>query len=618
MRTQPLARPGRPLLPLAPLVTLALLGCNQNASQPPVSGAPSPTPNRTSALVVGPVQSAYLDALGPNLNLVPYTGNEKLDDYQMVIFDGDANTPTAVVAHPVITQALRSGKWVLGVDLSEAHKKEALGPILHASTCGSSAAYAVHAGYDANGRFQAQVVEPSRSVAQAKRSGSSTGKGTGVQPTDPPTEPSRQSCGGGADAAAQSLRADPGAASAFAKTLLGDLAKPTRLTPQDLPAGIPSNLIYATYYFTETFSQPLSGSLQGHGGTQHPNYSVNRTFTVFLNNKNNPQGDFQYVLLEQDAAANPKTSDENFIAMGTKNGTDWIAGTYDEAGWFQNRMQLSLWANPTDWSIVSTSPDTVNGSTSVTTGVSFQVGLSANSAQGPGGSASFTYTNSQSRNITDWAVDNLATTTQTQWMYGSRYPVDARYVANCSQAIFGAGCFLGQLPNAIAQSALKLYTQSVWKTPSVIDNPVGFSYWTFYEMLDVGCSNNGGITCYSPSWTYQQYQPQYTQGLNFDLGVVVPIPIQSITFSPNPAKGGTTVTGTVTLSRPAKIDTPIGLSSNSQNATVLPSVTVKQGQTSATFQVLTNTNGLAPGGSTVATIQAFYAQNYQAQLTVTN
>lgn len=66
------------------------------------------------------------------------------------------------------------------------------------------------------------------------------------------------------------------------------------------------------------------------------------------------------------------------------------------------------------------------------------------------------------------------------------------------------------------------------------------------------------------------------------------------------------------------MDTPINLSSNSQNATVLPKVIVKQGQTSATFQILTNANGIASGGQTVATISAFYADDFQAQLTVIN
>lgn len=603
------------LVPAALLVSVALLGCNQNGANP----SPPPSADRLDALVLGPVQSEYLEPLKSTLNMVQYTGSEKSGDFDMVIFDGDAHTPAAVKANSLVDQALRSGHWVMGVDLTQAHK-DSLEPVLHASTCGPSAAYAIHTGYDANGRFRAWVIEPSRSEAQPKRSGSPTGRNDTLQPAPQPTRPASQPCGSGASATAQSLRPDPGATSAFAKTLLEEVAKPTKLTRQDLPAGIPSNLIYATYFFTETFSQPLSGSLQAHPGTQHPNYNVNRSFTVYLNNKNNPQGDFQYVLLEQDAAANPKASNENFIAMGTKNGTDWDIGTYDEAGWFQSRMQLSLWANPTDWNLISTSPDTVNGSTNVTTGVSFQVGLSGNAAQGPGGAASFTYSNSQTRNITDWAVDNLATNTETQWLYRSQHPVDARYLVNCTQAIRGQGCYLGQLPNALSQGALKLYTQSVWKTPSVINAPAGFSYWTFYEMLDVGCAENLGFICYSAAGLYasQQYAPHYTQGVSFDLGVVVPIPIASLTFSPTPVKGGTAVTGTVTLTKPAKIDTPIVLASNSQNATVLPSVTVKQGQTSATFQVLTNTNGIVTGSSTVATIQAYYAQSYQAQLTVTN
>ena len=66
------------------------------------------------------------------------------------------------------------------------------------------------------------------------------------------------------------------------------------------------------------------------------------------------------------------------------------------------------------------------------------------------------------------------------------------------------------------------------------------------------------------------------------------------------------------------MDTIVYLQSNSQNATVLPSATIPQGQTSTTFQVLVNTNNIAPGGSTVATILASNAVASQAQLTVRN
>jgi hypothetical protein len=66
------------------------------------------------------------------------------------------------------------------------------------------------------------------------------------------------------------------------------------------------------------------------------------------------------------------------------------------------------------------------------------------------------------------------------------------------------------------------------------------------------------------------------------------------------------------------VDTTIDMTSNSVNATVLPSVTIPQGQTSATFTVLVNSDGVAPGGSTVATIEAFYTEAHQAQLTIEN
>jgi hypothetical protein len=88
------------------------------------------------------------------------------------------------------------------------------------------------------------------------------------------------------------------------------------------------------------------------------------------------------------------------------------------------------------------------------------------------------------------------------------------------------------------------------------------------------------------------------------------VPITSLTFSPNPATAGTQVVGTVALARPALLDTTILLDSDSQNATVLPSVIVRQGQSSAMFQVLTNNNGLGNCEGTTATIKAFYAENF--------
>lgn len=74
----------------------------------------------------------------------------------------------------------------------------------------------------------------------------------------------------------------------------------------------------------------------------------------------------------------------------------------------------------------------------------------------------------------------------------------------------------------------------------------------------------------------------------------------------------------MTLQSPAKVDTPVLLMSNSSNATVLKTVTVPMGQSSADFQVLINGNNIGTGDSTVATIQAYAGFGFQTQLTITN
>lgn len=101
------------------------------------------------------------------------------------------------------------------------------------------------------------------------------------------------------------------------------------------------------------------------------------------------------------------------------------------------------------------------------------------------------------------------------------------------------------------------------------------------------------------------------------MAAVVPIPFSSVTFDNNTPTAGQQVTGTVTLDSPAQVDTTIALQSNSENATLLSNGTVSQGNTSATFQIDTNANGLSSGSSTMATIDTFCAQGVQAQLTIT-
>ena len=89
--------------------------------------------------------------------------------------------------------------------------------------------------------------------------------------------------------------------------------------------------------------------------------------------------------------------------------------------------------------------------------------------------------------------------------------------------------------------------------------------------------------------------------------------ILSLTISPSSVTGGQGATGTVTLTAAAPAGgIPVNLSSNNSAAGVPVSVTVQQGQTSATFPLTTT----PVSSTTVATITASSANTVSANLTI--
>lgn len=602
---------------LVSVFALILAGCSQPTKPPPKDAIKS--------LVYGPVESAFLEPLKGSLSQVRYDGSQKLEDFDLVILDGDHHTPAALQDDALVQEALRTGKWVLALDMTAEHKREGLGQVLLAATDGTSPAYAAHLDQDARGRPEVRVVEypsPVEPVKALRPAAARSGLGGGLEnelvggvPVDPfyAVSPAPQSI-------------DSSAAAAFADVLLDRLTTPAQLKVQALPPNIPGDLIYASFYYSTPVSWTVSGGGRGATGSQHPNFTANYTFTVFLNNRDNPQGDFQFVLLEADVTASPKTTTEDYVAARQHSSTNWSVD-WDEWGWFQTFWTVGItpapFANADDRLVThSTSPDNQNHATTSTTAVNFSIGY--NEAQG--GNATFGYSTSTTRTITDWQVTNQSADNVASWYYRTQYPLDndldplENNAFSCTQEIYRS-CYIRMDPNDISMNSLSLDTQTVWSTadqngtPTLVDGWAGFGVSSEHGMIDLFCDNNAGVFCSKPA--YQSLTLPITKTYNINLGAIIPIPIASLTFSPNPAKGGTTVTGTVTLSKPAQMATPISLSSNSQNATVLPQVTVKQGETSATFQVLTNANGIAKGGRTVATISAFYAQDFQAQLTIT-
>jgi hypothetical protein len=94
--------------------------------------------------------------------------------------------------------------------------------------------------------------------------------------------------------------------------------------------------------------------------------------------------------------------------------------------------------------------------------------------------------------------------------------------------------------------------------------------------------------------------------------------LNSISLTAPSAAGGTSIEGRVTLSRPTTQDIEVSLAADPMTAAKVPSsVTIKAGETSATFTVTTILSKAAIGGNdTVVSIYANYGMTKHAELTV--
>lgn len=575
------------------VLSACLAACNQSSQGDSAPGASPPTSQEGKALVIGETQSPLMTSLEEIFAMTQADGSQDVSEFDAIILDGDAHTSAAIREHTLVQSALRLGKWVIALDVTTEHKRGGLGDLVHAASDGKSHAYALRVGQDALGKHQTEVVElPAEVEVEGAEAQATVATMYAGDDLNPPS---------------LSFFTD-----AFAARV-----KAPRLRTQQASDDIPAGLIYTTFYYSQIVPWVV-GNAGRKDGTQETGYQANYTFTVFLNNKNNPQGDFQYVLVDADLSANPTRGTGNFLNMYARSGTDWAVKTYDEMAWFQDRaiVEVEPYEDPAyphtqGWISVATSPETANNVSSVTSSVNFSIGYN----QAQGGFGSFGYSKAVSHSLTDWRMTNEGSDTKARWNYRTATPVDADITYNsCAQPFFDDGCYMSRAPNDLSMNTLQLHTQAVWRTPATVDNWVGFTALSEHHMADLYCAKNLGFGCDVNAGRTMLARAVNRFGIN--LGAVVPVPIASMTFSPNPVTAGQGVTGTVTLQRPAQVDTPIQLQSNSQNATVLPNVTVEQGETSATFQIQTNANNLVSGNSTVATITAFYAEDVQAQLTL--
>ncbi|CAA9280445.1 MAG: hypothetical protein AVDCRST_MAG93-3158, partial [uncultured Chloroflexia bacterium] len=453
-------------------LALALAGCSQKSPATDEQSGPPPE-SVIEALVHGPVESAFLEPVIDSFELTTYDGSQNLEDFDLLLFDGHAHSPASLEDDTLVQQATRSGMLVMAVDVSEAHKEAGLEDMLGVYSCGDSPAYAVRMTQDTNGRPLVQVLEGGSAVGKEREQGSAP--------------PSSASC-----ADEQATRAfaapelDASAARSFADTLVGLIPAGGIRTAQANPAppNVKPGLLYVTYQFHYPQTWKALKADEPNSGVQTASLDLVSTFTVFLQNENNPQGDYQYILVDISATGNPTNGTDKFLAKRYKSYYN-LTNYYSEWGFFQDHLGVTIEPEDSSLRVTDTSPQTANGTTNVTTGVSFSVGF-----QGDTPGATYTYNDSTTKSIQDWKVSNKSSGLKSSWSYRTATPInyDEQYMCPWGkQPIYTYYCLLNQDPNDLSLSNMQLHTQAAYRTTELADITTGFTVTADHSMAYLQC-----------------------------------------------------------------------------------------------------------------------------------
>ncbi len=530
---------------------------------------PSRTDRQTiSAALLGSSQSSVMQEIS-KVMAVSSPGAEGVESADLVVIDGETISPNDFAESSPFAKALRAGKWMLVLNARQAHKAEGIAKLVGAGTIGDSKAYLVR-----DWGRGAIVID--------------------VAPLPPPAESKLAKVAHYYGKSSSTIAAE-------VQAHLTDKRWADLAAAQDQ---VPNGLIFKQYYYP--LSRDFDLGVPPHSSSgQQSSITAMATVTLYLDNRDNPQGTFQWLSCQLDGMASV-TADGRPIANDGER----------VKGWIQSLVQIAVdpAEAPLDW--YSLSPSTTNLQTTYSTGTSFNVGFSPSS----GVSGTYTVTNGESHTIPDWGVLRQGTPDSGQWVFTSMSPGNglAQDYADCHAGWMHTCTMQSGLPkdpNNICKSSMEFHIEKVWKSSTVLDAQYYLATSLVQRMVALWCERYSTGACFgAESWRFQD--TTLSTGLLVDFGVVLPVPIKSLDFTPRVAKAGETVTGTITLASAAKTAVTIGLQSNSQNATVLPTVQIQAGETSASFQLLTNGNGIGSGGKVVATITAFYGGNFQAQLTV--
>lgn len=180
-------------------------------------------------------------------------------------------------------------------------------------------------------------------------------------------------------------------------------------------------------------------------------------------------------------------------------------------------------------------------------------------------------------------------------------------------------------PTVLALTTLEYAAEFYWTNNQVVNESVTISgtdtawYTDAYVVETANNPNPNGNSPYCIGFCkltqhMARYQNAQPWTLEVDMAAVIPVPTESLTFSPNPAVAGQNVTGTLTLAAPTPIPAEILVSSLTSGVTVEhDSYILPTNDDTLTFNVSTGPEGCEPYS---ATIQVFYADRQNAVLTV--
>jgi hypothetical protein len=201
-------------------------------------------------------------------------------------------------------------------------------------------------------------------------------------------------------------------------------------------------------------------AINNFGKTQSASISITYDITAFLNNP--PSGPhYQYIYIRQKGVVNP--------------GTLMDYSTYYKGyGQFQVVTSISPTSHLSDLVYDASSPPNVNDKRTIES----KIGISLEYTKQGGGGAKFDYEEGISQEVFDWQIIEKTTTSNMNWVFAERYPVN--YLAfscgadNGDWAPFDYWDRVKEFPN-LTRYTLQPQTQSVWRTKKVLKEPVTFS-----------------------------------------------------------------------------------------------------------------------------------------------